>query len=656
MTTAPARPVGQTVEDAPANSDEPADALGFGSPVNSAHRMRRRPPAKKQRLRRTFSLFRRTRTYERGWARVVRFVNGLELDENTILLAFAVLIGVLGAGGVIAFYKLIDLAYFTFVRSPGTYLGREYLLLYRPVLTAAGLAFAWHITERVTRGRDGPNVPYVQLAVARRNGDVPTGPAAGVTAASAVTLGAGGSVGSEGPVAVLGSAVGSLLGRLFRFDASRVKVLVGAGAAAGISASFNAPLAGAFFALEEILGSFAVGAFPPVVVASVVAAMVSRAAFGNHPAFPIPVEYGYRVGGEVFLFFPLLGIVAGLVAVLFIRTHFAVASLVPRLPIPRAAVPWLGGVVVGVLVWISGGVLVGYGHLALRIEVFGMLGWGTLALLALGKILATSLTFASGGTGGLFTPSLYIGAATGGAFGVALASLFPGLAIHPEAYALVGMGVVVAVATSAPITAILMVFEMTNDYAIVLPLMLSVVIGSIVGRRLESEDLYSGWLRRRGEHLEHGADRDVLARLRVSDAFDPNPQVIGESATVDQLLEHLGQGEQSAFPVVDPSLNLVGVITMTDLGRIAKNSGDLAPVLLAADLALPIETVNLDDSLLTVIRRMGVRGAGALPVVDGSAGRLLGMITRAHLLALYERALAGQEVRSPENRSFTEEQ
>jgi CIC family chloride channel protein len=269
------------------------------------------------------------------------------------------------------------------------------------------------------------------------------------------------------------------------------------------------------------------------------------------------------------------------------------------------------------------------------------MAWTTLALLALGKILATSITLGMGGSGGVFTPSLYIGAATGGAFGVALAGIFPFLNLRPEAYALVGMGVVVAVATNAPITAILMVFEMTNDYAIVLPLMLSVVIGSLVARRLETDDLYSGWLRRRGERLEHGADHDVLARLCVADAYEPNPQVIGEGATVDQLLEHLGSADQTEFPVVDSNLMLVGVITIADLGRIAKDSRDLAPVLLAADLALPAETVQIGDSLLTAIRKMGVRGTGALPVVDQSNERLIGMVTRAHVLGLYQRALAG---------------
>ena len=574
------------------------------------------------------------------WERLVARLNGLELDENTILLAFAVAIGVFGALGVVVFYRLIDLAYFALIESPGRYLPRTGMLVYRPVFTGAGIALAWWISERVSRGGEAPSVPSVQLSVARQNGEVPAGRGVGITAASAVTIGSGGSAGGEGPVAVLGATVGSLLGRIFRFDPSRVKIMVAAGAAAGISAAFNAPLAGAFFALEEILGSLAVGAFPPVVVSSVVAAMVSRSVFGDHPAFPIPMEYGYTLGREVMLLYPLLGVIGGLVAVLYIRTYFGVPVLAARLRIPRAARPWIGGGLVGVLVWLSGGVLVGYGHLSLQPQLFGKLAWTTLALLALGKILATAVTLGMGGSGGVFTPSLYIGAVTGGAFGVLVSQILPGWGIHPEAYALVGMGVVVAVATAAPITGILIVFEMTNDYAIMLPLMMATVIGIIVGRKLEPDDLYSGWLRRRGEHLSHGADQDVLTGLTVEAVLDPDPQVVGEAATVDQLLDRLGAGGQTEFPVVDSDLVLVGVVTLAELGRIAKDSRELAPLLLATDLAIPSETVQVGDTLRTALQRMGVRGTSSLPVVDEATGRLVGVVTRAGILAAYERTVA----------------
>jgi CIC family chloride channel protein len=575
------------------------------------------------------------------WDRFADWFNAFRFNENTILLGFAVAIGLAGGLGVVAFYRLIDLAYWVLYLTPAVFLTQSGILAYRPLLTGMGLTFAYLIMRGPGRGHEGLNVPDVQRAVAREGGRLPIRPTLARTAASAVTMGSGGAAGSEGPVAVLGAALASFLGRAFRFDPARTKIMVAAGAAAGISAAFNAPLAGAFFALEEILGSLAVGAFPPVVVASVVAAVVSHSFLGNNPAFPIPEEYGYALQRELMIFYPFLGVIAGLVGVLFVRVFFGMETLVRKAQGPRWTVAFLGGLLVGVLVLLSKGMLVGHGHLAVHLDVFGGMSWTSLALLALGSILATSITLNFGGSGGVFTPSLYVGAATGGAFGVALTGLFPGLGLRPEAYALVGMGAVVAASTSAPITGMLLVFEMTNDYEIVLPLMLTTVIANLVARRLEPDSLYSGWLRRRGERLQHGADRDVLAGLRVADAFDPAPQVVGETAPLGQLLGHLGTGAFTDLPVVDEQRRLIGIIPIADLGRLAGEPREKTSALVASQVAIPAETVAPDDSLLEAIRRMGVRGAPSIPVVDRATGHLLGLVSRAHVLALYERAVAG---------------
>lgn len=587
---------------------------------------------------------------ESTWNRIVNRFNRLELSENTILFSFAVAIGGATALGVVGFYRLIDLAYLVFYDWPADYWPRRVFLAYRPLVTGAGLALAAWIMFRIGRGHDGLNVPDVQRAVARDGGRIPPRPALARTVASAVTLGSGGSAGSEGPVTVLGSALGSLLGQGFRFHPERVKVLVAAGAAAGISAAFNAPLAGAFFALEEILGSLAVAAFPAVVISSVVSAVVSRAFLGNNPAFPIPVEYGYHLTREIFLFYPLLGVVAGLVAVGFIRTYFGMESVAARLPVRRTALPWIGGAAVGALVFASGGVLVGFGHLAVRLEVFGGMPWFLLALLVVGKVLATSITLNFGGSGGVFTPSLYIGAAAGGAVGVALVQLFPGLGLRPEPYALVGMGAVVAAATGAPLTGILIVFEMTNDYAIMPPLMVATVIAYTVSRRLQPDNLYSGWLRRRGETIEHGSDRDVLSHLRVADALDPNPQVIGEEASVLELLDQLDRAVQTEFPVIDAERRLIGIVPIAELGRMARDAQNLNPVIVAADLACDCETIAPDASLLEAMQKLGVRGASVLPVVEPRTRKLLGLVSRANIISLYERSTAAPPIDGVERR------
>lgn len=575
-----------------------------------------------------------------AWNATTAWFNGKALSENSVLLVFAVVTGLLSALGVVAFYKSIDFAYWAFYRLPTSEFPRVALLTYRPVITAAGFAVAWWVMRHIGRGHDGMNVPDVQLAVVRRGGDIEAQPAFARTAASAITIGAGGSAGNEGPVVVLGAAIGSWLGRTFRFAPSRVVVLVGCATGAAISATFNAPLAGAFFALEEVVGTLAAGSFAPIVVASVVAAVVSRAVFGNHPAFAIPHQYGYAHPSELLLLYPLLGIACGLIAALYVRTYFWVGDAEKRLSLPPSLAPWLGGAVVGLLVFASGGLLVGYGHLAMHADIFGRMAWYGLLALALGKILATSITLNMGGSGGVFTPSLYIGAATGGAFGVALARMLPAMGLHPEAYALVGMGALIAGATDAPITGILLVFEMTNDYAIVIPLMLTVVICHTIARRLSPDSLYSGWLRRRGESIEQGADRDVLAGLHVSDAYESAPQVIAESASVDELLAHLGHTNQMYFPVVDDAHTLVGVITIAELGQLARNNQHLGMLLLAGDIAQPTESVAPGDSLLEAIRKMGVRGAESIPVVDRRTSRLLGLINRSHILNLYERTVS----------------
>ncbi|HSC32339.1 MAG TPA: chloride channel protein [Gemmatimonadaceae bacterium] len=570
------------------------------------------------------------------WARVVTLFARADWDEGALLMGFALVIGV-GAGlGVVGFYHLIDAAYDLFITMIGTRLHITTHVAYRPALTALGLWAAWALVRRIP---DGQNVADVQLAVAKRGGVLGWRDILVRTLASAVTLGSGGSAGSEGPTAVLGAGIGSIIGQGLRFDQRRLKILVGCGAGAGIAAAFNAPFAGAFFALEEVLGSFSIGAFSPVVIASVAGALTVRPFLGSHPAFHIPA-YGTIRPAAIFVFYPLLGIVCGLWSAFYTRTFFATATAFSRARGPRWLRPVVGGLIVGLIVYASGGLLVGNGHLAIPTPIFGGIAWYFLLGIALAKSVATAVTLGSGGSGGVFTPTLFIGAALGGAMGRIGYLSFPNFGLHPQAWALVGMAGLVAGANRAPITAIFMVFEMTNDYQLVPPLMLVSVIAFAVARKAAPYGLYDGWLERRGEHLAHGADRALMDRIRTAEALDTHPIVVRPSDTLADVIAAAGRTRYPTLPVVDVDDVLLGVITYDGLRQAMLDRGVLAGVVLAADLAAPTEVVLPSDSLAVALRKMNARAIEVIPVVMSEAHpRIVGILSRADVLAAYERQL-----------------
>jgi CIC family chloride channel protein len=574
------------------------------------------------------------------WARIVTLISLSDWDEGALLMVFGLIIGVAGGLGVVAFYHLIDLAYGFFIVWMGDKVGVTSHVAYRPFLTALGLWVAWAMVRRIP---DGQNVASLKLAVAKLGGVVHLRPSVIRTVASAVTLGSGGSAGSEGPTAVIGSAIGSAIGRALRFQPRRLKVLAGCGAAAGISAAFNAPFAGAFFALEEVLGTFSIGAFSPVVVASVAGALTVRPFLGSHPAFQIP-PYGEIRPLAILLLYPLLGIACGLWGAFYTRTFFSTADYFKRTPGPEWLRPVVGGLAVGLIVYFSRGLLVGDGHLAIPTPVFGGIAWYFLLALALAKTIATNLTLGSGGSGGVFTPTLFIGAALGGSMGRLADTLLPHFGLHPTAWGLVGMAGLVAAANRAPITAIFMVFEMTDDYGLVPPLMLVSVIAYATARRFAPYGLYDGWLERRGEHLAHGADRALMHRIQAKEALEPDPVTVAAGATLEDIVAAAGRTRHPSLAVVDEDHILLGVITYADLRQAMLDRGELAPLLVAADIAEPTEVVVPTDSLRDALRKMNTRAIDVIPVVEDEANpKLVGLLSRADVLSAYERELM-QEV------------
>lgn len=569
-------------------------------------------------------------------------------DEQAQLLALAVVIGAAAALAVIAFYQTIDvvqrLVLVSALRSP---LPSALLI---PCFVAAGLAMCRALVHWGTRDSPGENIPDVMYRVSMKGGVVPAVPVLVKALAAAIVIGTGGSVGAEGPVIVLGAAAASRIGRWLEASPNRLRTLVGCGAAAGISAAFNAPIAGVVFGIEKILGTASAMALGPFVVASILAATVGRAVFGDHPVLALPRAFGVRSPWELLLYVGL-GAATGVVSVLYARGVWRAQDLFARL-----RRPWLqvlaGALLLGGLDLAFRADLWGHGHETLNLGLIATRSAGFLLALAFAKLIATALTFAAGGTGGVFTPALFIGATLGGAYGLAFQRLLPGAHVDPGALGLVGMAGLVAGATHAPLTAILMVFEMTGDYGLILPLMLTSVLAYVIARRLHPESIYTEWLVRRGVVLSHGADAAVLARMTVGECLNPRPVVIPEHADLAAILALTRDSRQSDFPVVDAEGHLVGMLTRDGLraalesDAVGEGGSVLSRVLVAADLAdVRFDRVTPEDSLLTALRRLGDRDVNALPVVrarQADGEDLEGLVSRQDLLAAYERGLTAE--------------
>ncbi len=563
------------------------------------------------------------------------------LDESTVLIGFAVAIGTAVGLAVILFYKLIDVAQAVALQTAARISGIGQVSIILVVFAGLGLALA--MVKYLARDSDGENVPDVMRAVAKRGGLIDAWPVAVKTAAAGVVIGAGGAVGAEGPVAVAGAALGSRFGSVFRSSGTRLSILVACGAAAGISAAFNAPIAGVFFSLEKILGTFNVGSFPPVLVSSVIAAAISRAAFGNSPVIDIPQEYSMGNPAQLALY-ALLGITTGVVAVLYTRGVYATSDGLRRVPNRWVQVA-IAAVVVGTLNIVFRADLWGKGHEVLTIGLIGQRPAYLLIALAFAKLTATAFALSAVRAGGVFTPALFIGATLGGGLAIAPAALFPSWGVQPEAFALAGMAGLVAGATHAPLTAIMIVFEMSGDYQLILPIMITAALAYITARRIYPHSIYSEWLERRGERIDYGRDVNVLERLTVRRVYNREPDTIAENAPLPDILRTLSRSAQTEFPVLDADGRLVGMMAYADIRTVLSQMDSLAPVLVAADIAHEdAERVTPSDSLRTALRRLGVHGSHAIPVVEpGDEGRLLGTVSRQEIFTAYDRALLREQ-------------
>ncbi len=582
-----------------------------------------------------------------GWPRLLTGLRG----SNTGLLALSVLVGV-GAGfGAVVFRWLIrtftlalsghaDYAGLGHVANPQVPgLGR-WFVIFAPVV--AGLLYG-PLVHSFAREARGHGVPEVMFAVARKGGRIAPQVAAVKALASALCIGGGGSVGREGPIVQIGSALGSTLARIVRVSEERMRLLVACGAAGGIAATFNAPLAGVFFAMELILRDFKSQAFGMVVLASVTASVISRAALGNQPFLHLPA---FTVGHLwQYLLFALLGLLAGAVGVAFTRVLYWIEDACGWVwRGPEWLRPAVGGLLLGGLLLVLPE-MYGVGYPVLGNSIAGKYTIALLVLLLVGKMVATSLTIGIGGSGGVFAPSLFIGAMLGAAYGQILTHAAPGVAGPAGAYALIGMGAVFAGSARAPITAVVILFELTGEYSIILPLMTAIVLATGVSHLISRDTIYSLKLRRRGVDLdEPSTPRSPFVTGTAGDVMGAVGGSVPDSHTLLEVAYELGRSRHGQLPVLDAHGSYRGVITARAVAD-TLSDGRHDEALVGDHVDLP-QTVRADHSIDDALDVLET-APGGVPVLDADGARVVGWLTHQAVLAALRRAGPPAPVAAP---------
>lgn len=554
--------------------------------------------------------------------------------------ALGMLVGLIGGMGAVAFRYLID--FFQKL----IYFSSDPLMLVAPSLQwwhvvfgpVVGGAVVGPLVYFLAREAKGHGVPEVMNAVAMEGAVIRKRVVVIKSLASALCIGSGGSVGREGPIVQIGSAIGSSLGQMLKVSDDLMRVLVACGTAAGIAATFNAPIAGAIFALEIILADFALKNFTPIILSSVFATVVSRAFLGDYPAFQVPT-YDLESPLELGLYV-ILGLLSGLLAVAFTTTLYKTEDIWDSWKIPEYLKASVGGLIIGIIA-LEFPQIMGVGYHSIEKALLNQEVLTVLMFLIPLKILATSITIGSGGSGGIFAPSLFMGAMGGSAFGIVVHYLFPQWTAEPGAYAIVGMGAVVAGTTHAPIQAFLMLFELTQDYRVIPPLMICCVISTLIASRLKKGSIYTLKLLRRGIDIYAGRDINVLRSLKVKDFMVWHPETVLERMPLRQLIQVLPFSQHTSFPLTDDHGKLVGMLSLKDF-RTVVFEDSLLDVVIARDLGtIPAISVSTDDDLATALTLINDNGVERLPVVQSgeSSGKVVGILSQRDIISAYNQAL-----------------
>ncbi len=559
--------------------------------------------------------------------------------EWLLLDMLAAIAGVAGGLGAIVFRLMIGLNQWLFyqVLLPAIPLNSGPLHLGLVLLPVIGGLIVGPVVTAVAPETKGHGVPEVMEAVALRGGKIRKRVAFVKVLVSSVTIGSGGSAGREGPIAQIGASIGSLLGDLFKLTREERRLLVVCGLSAGIAGTFNAPLGGALFGMEVLYRRVGVLNAVPVIFASVIGAAVASAYLGTAPAFEAS-GLTFTNPAELVLYLAF-GLLFGLISVAWVRLFYAVEDLFDRLSIPDQVKPAVGASVAGLLgaLFPLYGIM-GVGYEGINRALAGELALDMLVTLGVAKMVATAFTVGSGGSGGIFAPSLYIGAMLGGAVGLVFRQMFPSLVQKPFTYSLAGMAALFAGAAQAPLNVIVMIPEMSNDYSLIPPLMVSSISSFIVARLLlRGSSIYTLKLERRGVQIRVGQEI-VLEHVKVEEVMSRRVVTVSANMTLAELEELMEETCHHGFPVVENG-RLVGMVAFRDLAKVPP---ELRGRLRVKDIIKRRPVVAYpDESVEAALERMYEEGVGRLPVVDRrDEGRVVGIITKSDILRAYRVALA----------------
>jgi len=556
---------------------------------------------------------------------LLRWIDRLQQREDQIFLLLTLVIGALTGLAVVAFILLTERLGMR-LYPVGSAAWRRLLI---PVLGSLGMGY---LLFRYFPDARGSGVPQTKAALFARKGVITAATMFGKFFCTAATLASGIPLGREGPSVQVGGGIASVLGRRLGLRPEKVKALIPVGAAAAIAAAFNTPLAAVLFSLEEVMGDLHAPVLGSVVLASATSWAMLRLLLGNNPLFQVPQ---YQLVHPIELaVYAVLGVVGGLVSVAFTKLLLGMRERFLRLPEKTLWFqPVAGGLLVGLMGWFVPQVLgVGYGYVGEALN--GRMALQLMALLVVLKLLAVTTSYGSGNAGGIFGPSLFIGAMLGGTVGSIAHQLMPGYTATPGAYALVGMGTAFAGIVRAPMTSVLMIFETTRDYAVIVPLMISNLVSFFISTRLQRQPIYEALALQDGIHLPSAETRQRHGKRQVIQAMHAATEVLSAQMTVREAFEQAHSSQFRAWPVTDRR-GVVGVISLATLERelaesaAAKQLGELVD-------ARAFPHVHTDQSLDLVLERMGTARLELLPVVSrADVHKLEGIVTLRDVLGSY---------------------